>query len=316
MPSLTGRRSFYIFFRPGESTAQTIVCGGLHKIICVSKGYVGSNMVLLHVAGTERTRTMKKTTAEKLDRQYADLTVDGEVRPENMTSEFGDTIRDACDECVTSDFYWLPQVCRENASENAQAKIKTWLITKHGDEAIKSLPAMINTICYREACSEARKSCVVYCDPKTGVVAIDKNTGKVIRVPKNISIDWQGKDEDDDVSSSVAIGEPKSQTPSPVDELERHDMRQLLRKIDVEINKLPKQKADVFRLVAYQGFSALDVARSVLDSKVQDTDSAAVKKILQNKVSCLCHRMRATLISMFGDEAAELGILQKRVHAR
>lgn len=261
---------------------------------------------------------MKKTTAEKLDRQHAELIEDGGIRPENMTSEFVDTIRDACDECVAKDFYWLPQVYRENASENAQVKVKTLLITKHGDEAIKSLPAMINTICYREACSEARKSCVVFRDPKTGVVAIDKDTGKVIRVPKTISIDWQTDDDDDDdgASNRTSIGEPKSHAPSPVDELERKDMRQLLQKIDGEISKLPKQKADVFRLVAYQGFSALDAARSVLDSKVQDTDSAAVKKILQNKVSCLCHRIRATLISMFGDEAAELGILQKRVHAQ
>ena len=258
---------------------------------------------------------MKKTTAEKLDRYHADWTKGGS-RPETMTINFIDTIRSACDESVAKDFYWLSQVCRENASENAQAKIKARLITKHGDEAIKSLPSMTNTICYREACSEARKSCVVYRDSKTGVVAIDKNTGKVIRVPKNISIDWQGKDEDDDVSSSVSIGEPESQTPSPVDELERHDMRQLLRKIDVEINKLPKQKADVFRLFAYQGYSALDAARRVLDSKVQDTDSAAAKKILQNKVSCLCHRMRGTLFSIFGNEAAELGILQKHVNVR
>lgn len=287
----------------------------IYRILCASAKVVAI-WCRCHEADNRKERAMKKTTAEKLDRQHADLTADGEIRPENMTSEFGDTICDACDECVTSDFYWLPQVCRENASENAQAKIKTWLITNHGDEAIKSLPAMINTICYREACSEARKSCVVYRDPKTGVVAIDKNTGKVIRVPKNISIDWQGKDEDDDVPSSVSIGEPESRTPSPVDELERHDMRQLLRKIDVEINKLLKQKADVFRLVAYQGCSALDTARRVFDSKVQDTDSAAAKKILQNKVSCLCHRMRAVLFSIFGNEAAELGILQKHVNVR
>ena len=254
---------------------------------------------------------MKKTTAEKLDRQYADLTADGEIRPENMTSEFGDAIRDACDECVTSDFYWLPQVCRENASENAQAKIKTWLITKHGDEAIKSLPATINTICYREGCTEARKSCVVYRDPKTGVVVIDKNTGKVIRVPKTISIDWQ-KEEDDDASNRASIREIESHTPSPVDELERQDMRQLLKKVDVEINKLPKQKADVFRLVAYQGCSALDTARIVFHSKVQETDSAVAKKIEQNRIACIVDRIRRRLINTFGYQAFELAVLNKR----
>jgi len=259
---------------------------------------------------------MKKTTVEKLARYHADWTKGGS-RPETMTIDFIDTIRSACDESVAKDFYWLPQVCLENASENAQAKIKAWLITKHGDEAIKSLPAMTNTICYREACSEARKSCVVYRDSKTGVVAIDKNTGKVIRVPKNISIDWQGKDEDDDVSSSVSIGEPESQTPSPVDELERHDMCQLLRKIDVEINKLPKQKADVFRLVAYQGYSALDVARIVFHSKVRDTDTAMAKKIDQNRIACIVDRVRRKLIDTLGYQAFELGVLSKsRMHTR
>ena len=259
---------------------------------------------------------MKKTTAEKLERQHADLTKDGEIQPEQMTPEFGDTIRDACDECVSSDFFWLPQICRENASENAQVKVKTLLITKHGDEAIKSLPAMINTICYREACSEARKSCVVYRDPKTGVVVIDKNTGKVIRVPKTISIDWQIED-DDEASNRTSIGEPESQGASPVDELERHDMQHFLRLIDGALTKLPKQKADVFRLVAYQGCSALDVARIVFHSKVRETDAAKVKKIEQNRIACIVDRVRHKLIETLGYQAFELGVLSKsRMHTR
>ena len=272
-------------------------------------------MVLLHVAWTERTHAMKKTTAEKLERQHADLTKDGEIQPEQMTPEFVDTIRDACDESVDKDFFWLPQVCRENASENAQAKIKIWLITKHGDEAIKSLPAMISTICYREACSEARRSCILKRDPKTGVVAIDKYTGKVIRVPKTISLDWQK--EEVEAPNRTSIEEPESHTPSPLDELERHDMRQLLRKIDVEINKIPKQKAYVFRLVVYQGYSALDVARIVFHSKVRDTDTAMVKKIEQNRIACIVDRVRRKLIETWGYQAFELGVLSKsRMHTR
>lgn len=257
---------------------------------------------------------MKKTTAEKLARHHADWTKGGS-RPETMPTDFIDTIRSACDESVAKDFYWLPQIYRENGTENAQAKVKTLLLTKHGAEAIKSLPAMISTICYREACSEARKSCVLKRDPKTGVVAIDKNTGKVIHVPKTISIDC--RNEEDDASSRSSTGEPESQTPSPVDELERHDMRQLLRKIDVEINILPKQKADVFRLVAYQGYSALDVARIVFHSKVRDTDTAMAKKIEQNRIACIVDRVRRKLIDTLGYQAFELGVLSKsRMHTR
>lgn len=253
---------------------------------------------------------MKKATAEKLDRQYANLTEDGGIRFESMTSEFADTIRDACDECVTGAFYWLPQVCRENASENSQAKIKTWLVTKGGDEAIKSLPATINTICYREACSEARRSCVVYHDPNTGTVVIDKNTGKVMRVPKTISIDWQNEDTDADASNRTSIGEPESQGRSPGDELERHDMRKFVEKLKVEINKLPKQKADAFRM-AVQGYSYLEVARTVFNSTVKDTDSDSRKKIDQNRIACIVDRVRRKLISVCGAQACELGVLSQ-----
>lgn len=251
---------------------------------------------------------MKMTTIEKLNQHHIDW-FKGGSRPEKINAEFVDVIRDACDESVDKDFFWLPQVYRENASEIAQVKIKTWLITKHGDEAIKSLPAMIRTICYREACSEARKSCVVYRDPKTGVVAIDKNTGKVRRVPKTISIDLQN--EEDDASSRASTGEPESRAPSPADELERRDMRCLLQKIDAELGRVPKQKAEVFRLVAYQGYSALDTARIVFHSKISDADTAMVKKKEQNRIVCIIDRIRRKLIDTFGCQAFELGILSK-----
>lgn len=286
----------------------------IYRILCaLAKGV--AIWCRYHEADNRKERAMKKTTAEKLDRQYADLTADGEIRPENMTSEFGDTIRDACDECVSSDFFWLPQICRENASENAQAKVKTLLLTKHGAEAIKSLPAMISTICYREACSEARRSCILKRDPKTGVVAIDKYTGKVIRVPKTISLDWQN--EEVEASNRTSIEEPESHTPSPLDELERHDMQHFLRLIDGALTKLPKQKAYVFRLVAYQGCSALDVARIVFHSKVRETDAAKVKKIEQNRIACIVDRVRHKLIETLGYQAFELGVLSKsRMHTR
>lgn len=250
---------------------------------------------------------MKKATIEKLNQYHVDWSKDGS-RPEKIT-KFLDVIRDACDESVDKDFYWLPQVYRENASENAQVKVKTLLITKNGAGAIKSLPAMISTICYHEACSEARRSCILKRDPKTGVVAIDKYTGKVIRVPKTISLVWQN--EEGEASNRTSIEEPESHTPSPLDELERHDMRHFLRLIDGALTKLPKQKADVFRLVAYQGYSALDVARVVFHSEVRDTDTAMAKKIEQNRISCIVDRVRRKLIDTFGYQAFELGVLSK-----
>ena len=252
---------------------------------------------------------MKKTTAEKLDRHYADWIKDGS-RPENMTTEFMDTIRDACDESVAKDFYFLPQMCRENASENGQSKMKILLMTKRGEDAIKSLPAMISTICYREACTEARKSCVIKRDSKTGVIVIDKQTGKVIRVPKTLSLDW--KDDDDDTHSHPTIEDLEGNLPSPVDELEKKDQRKLLRKINIELQKMPRQKADTFRLVVFAKLSALTVARLVYHSTVKDTDAPSTKKQWQDKIACIVSRTRKHLIKKFHTEAEDIGILRKQ----
>lgn len=262
----------------------------------------------------EKDSVMKKSTAEKLDRHYADWTKDGS-RPKNMTTEFVDTIRDACDESVAKDFYWLPRISQEQASENAQVKIKVLLITKHGAEAIKSLPAMVSTICYREACTEARKSCVIKRDSKTGVVVIDKQTGRVKRVPKTISLDW--KDDDDDAHGYPTIEDLEGNLPSPVDELEKKDQRQLLRKINIELQKMPRQKADTFRLVVFAKLSALTVARLVYHSTVKDTDAPSTKKQWQDRIACTIRRTKMALVEKFESEAEDIGILRKQqAHSR
>ena len=59
MPSLTGRRSVYTIYAPMGIYRANKVCGGLLNIICVSKGEIGINMVLLPACQTERARTMR-----------------------------------------------------------------------------------------------------------------------------------------------------------------------------------------------------------------------------------------------------------------
>lgn len=251
---------------------------------------------------------MKKTIAENLDRQYVNWIKDGR-NPEKMTADFADIIRNACDECVAKEFYWLSCISRENASETAQVKVKTLLLTKHGDEAIKSLPAMVSTICYREACSEARKSCVLKRDQKMGVVVIDKQTGKVIRVPKTVSLDWPNDDEDS--HGHPTVEELEGNLPSPVELMEKKDMRILLRKVNIELQRMRRQEeANAFRLVCFHGLSALAVAQIVYHSMIKDADAPSIKKKEQDKINCIIHRTRKRLFVKFQNDVFDV------LHAR
>ena len=251
---------------------------------------------------------MKKTTAEKLAQHHADWTK-GVSRPETMTTDFIDAIRNACDESVAKDFYWLPQIYRENATENAQVKVKALLLTKHGVEAIKSLPAIVSTICYREACSEARKSCVLKRDPKMGVVVIDRQTGRVIRVPKTVSLDWSNDDEGS--QGHPTVEELEGNLPSPVEVMEKKDMRILLRKVNMELQQMRRQEeANAFRLVCFHGLSALAVAQIVYHCMITDADAPVIKKKAQDKINCIVHRTRKRLLAKFHDDVVD--VLQAR----
>ena len=71
-----------------------------------------------------------------------------------------------------------------------------------------------------------------------------------------------------------------------------------------------EQKADAFRMVV-KGYSYLEVARTVFNSTVKDTDSDSRKKIDQNRIACIVDRVRRKLISVCGAQACELGVLSK-----
>lgn len=117
---------------------------------------------------------------------------------------------------------------------------------------------------------------------------------------------------EEDMSGRIKTSEYVAEAPTQADELERGDMRELLAKIDGELAKLPKQKSDVFRMVAYGGCSYLDVARVVFHAEVKDSDATSRKKIYQNRVTCIVALVRRKLIAACGERACELGVLSQK----
>lgn len=244
---------------------------------------------------TERIHAMKKTTSDSLSRLYAE-SGNGAV----LTGKLADTMRQACEEVVSKDFYWLPQVPRENAAESALCKAKCMLITRRGKDAIRNLPAMLQTLCANEARSEARKSSVASCDPKTGLP---------VRTSRTVPLDGERKqacnaEEDSDHPHATEV-EDAATTTTPADMV---DYRAILRQVDNVIGRMSVEKATAFRL-SMRGYSALEIADVVFG---RTSVSNADRKKRQDKVNTLVDRARREVVDKFHKEAMELNLLRQR----
>lgn len=256
---------------------------------------------------------MNKATESKLNCLYGEWVVNGS-KPQEMTSDFADTLLCACREEVNQHYYRLNEVYRENIAETVYTRIKKRLY-ENKNKPIENIVAFVRTACHNEGVSEADKNQIPKKD-HSGRVEINPETGKAVQISRMTSGDAPVQTDDGDEGVSLFDRTP-GKIPSPADELERDDARRLLCKIDKELDNLPRQKADVFRLVVFARLSALAVARRVYHSKVQDTDAPSTKKLWQDKIACVVCRTRKHLIKKFQAEAEEVGILRKQqAHAR
>ena len=198
-----------------------------------------------------------------------------------------------------SRFLSLGTIDADVAKSDAIVKVVKAVQSK-GIENIANLEGFVHAAKTNAHRDVARKYLVKKADGTTGSIGFERRI-----------ISGDVKSDDEEGCGSTIIENVESNGHTPADEMERRDMSQLLSRIDAELLKLPKQKAAVFRMVA-NGYSALQVARFVLHSKVQDTDTAVVKKIEQNRIACIVDRVRRRLIDTFGCQAFELGVISKR----
>ena len=256
---------------------------------------------------------MNKATESKLNCLYDEWVANGS-KPQEMTSNFADTLLCACREEVDQHYIRLDEVIRENIAETVSCKIKSRLY-ENKSKPIENFVAFVRRACHNEGVSEAQENQIPKKDG-TGRVEINPETGKAVQILRMTSGDAPTPTDDGDEGRSLF--ERKSSTiPSPAAELERDDARRLLCKIDKELDNLPHQKADVFRLVVFASLSALAVARRVYHSKVKDTDAPSTKKLWQDKIACVVCRTRKHLIKKFQAEAADVGIFRKQqIYAR
>ena len=253
---------------------------------------------------------MKKTTESKLACLYDEWVANGS-NPQEMTFDFADTLLLACREEVNQHYNRLDEVSRENIAETVCYKIKTRLY-ENKSKPIENIIAFVRRACHNEGVSEAQENQIPKKD-SAGRVEINPETGKAVQISRMTSGDAPTPTDDGDEGVSLFDRTP-GKIPSPADELERDDARRLLCKIDKELDNMPRQKADVFRLVMFARLSALDTARRVYTSKVKDTDDP---KVWQDKIACIISRTRKHLIKKFQTEAEDIGILRKQqAHSR
>ncbi len=249
---------------------------------------------------------MNKATESKLNCLYDEWVAKGS-KPQELTSDFADTLLCACREEVNQHYHRLDEVIRENIAETVSCKIKARLYENKG-KPIENIAAFVRSACHNEGVSEAMENQIPKVDA-AGRVEINPETGKPVQISRMTSGDASTPTNDGHEGTSLFEREP-STFPSPVDEVEREDARRLLCKIDKELDNLLRQKADVFRLVVFARLSALAVARRVYHSKVKDTDAPSTKKMWQDKIACVVCRTRKHLIQKFQAEAEDVGILR------
>lgn len=257
---------------------------------------------------------MKKSTAEKLNKEHAKWREKGR-RPDAIPGELVAAIQRGCDESVCEDFFWMPQINREHATDVARSKVIDYLVSARGD-AIERLPAFINTVCYHEGSSEARRAYITRRDPKSGKVVMDKETGKVVSTLKvksgDAPLDTASGDGDGDDIKDTLFDRIPSSIPTPAMEVGRADLRGLLKRIGSELRQMPEKKVRAFMMFVVERRSALEIARVVFHSTVKDADAPSLKKTQQNRIACLVDKIRRRLIANFGMDGVELGVLSRQ----
>ncbi len=251
---------------------------------------------------------MNKATESKLN-CFNDEWVANGSKPQEMTSDFADTLLCACREEVNRRYNRLDEISCENIAETVSCKIKARLY-ENKSKPIENIAAFVRRACHNEAVSEVQGNLIPKVDD-AGRVEINPETGKTVKVSRMTSGDAPTPTNDGDEGTSLFERKP-STIPTPADELEREDALRLLRKIDKELDNLLRQKAEVFRLVVFARMSALDVARRVYHSKAKAADAPSTKKLWQDKIACVVWRARKHILKKFKAEAEEIGILRRQ----
>ncbi len=187
---------------------------------------------------------MKKSTESMLAYLYDEWVANGS-KPQEMTSNFADTLLCACREEVDQHYNRLGEVARENIGEAVSCKIKARLY-ENKSKPIENIVAFVRRACHNEGVSEAQENQIPKKDG-AGRVEINPETGKAVQILRMTSGDAPTPTDDGDEGPSLFERESSTIT-SPADEMEQYEEEVFKHKLWKSAWNTKGLNGEIFRL--------------------------------------------------------------------